>query len=158
MFDLPTLIGGSIFVLGNIALTFATMTYAHHLFSEKKTQKKDKLDPLKNALLTFALSLVYPNAIGDDYNYDKYDGNELPPLSGSDGVNALMSYIVDSPNPHIHSKYNAIQRFLQINLYNEEDQEDFLQNFLYILNHPDESDVAEEIDEPGEDTNKDKEE
>jgi hypothetical protein len=158
MFDIPTLIGGSIFVLGNIALTFATITYAHHLFSEKKTQKKDKLDPLKNALLTFALSLVYPNAIGDDYNYDKYDGNELPPLAGMHSVNALMSYIVDSANPHIHSKYNAIQRFLQINLSNDEDQEDFLYNFLYILNNPDATDGAEEIDEPQDETNKEKEE
>jgi hypothetical protein len=158
MFDLATLIGGSAFVLGNIAITFATMTYAHHLFQNRKAPKKDKLDPIKNALLTFALNLVYPDSRGDDYNYDKYDGTLLPPLSGFDGVNSLMSYIVDSSNPHIHSKYNAIQRFLDINLSSEEDQEDFLHNFLYVLNNPEYNEESAEITEVEQNMNKDKEE
>jgi hypothetical protein len=159
MFDTAALIGGSLFVMGNIALTFATITYIHHLFQKKnRNTRNDKLEPLKNALLTYALTIVCnDNQKGDTYDYDSYDGSKIPPLSGGDPVNTLMSYIVDSDNPHIHSKYNAIQRFLEDNLSNPYQQEDFIQQFLYILHDLDNSEQEEENYEESTD-NKEKEE
>jgi hypothetical protein len=57
----------------------------------------------------------------------------LPPISGSDLTNAYMSYIVDSDNPHIHAKYNAIQRFLHCNILSERNQEEFMESFIIII-------------------------
>jgi hypothetical protein len=164
MFDLHALLAGVAFVIGNIAITFATVTYARHVFGDKKRQK-DEYELLKNGLLTMALSMVYSNEIDQgNYNYDEYDGSMLPPLSGSDLVNAYMSYIVDSNNPHIHAKYNAIQRFLHSNILTDRDQEQFMEHFIVLLNSffdgaYEQEDASEQpTDEAEDNTNKEKEE
>ena len=168
MFDAQALLTGTAFIIGNIAISFATITYAHHIFENKKRQK-DELEVLKNGLLTMALSMVYSDHIDrDNFNYEEYDGSRLPSLSGCDPVNACMSYIVDSPNPHIHAKYNAIQRFLHLNLHSENDQETFLQEFMNIIQSISNSNSVHEEVEPEpmtelfedlhDDSNKEKEE
>lgn len=164
MFDTQALLAGVAFIVGNIAITFATITYARHIFENKK-RKKDEYELLKNALLAMALSMVYSNQIDQgNYNYDEYDGSMLPPLSGSDLINAYMSYIVDSDNPHIHAKYNSIQRFLHSNILTERDQEQFMEDFIVLLNsilegtYDKEEPVEQPTDEPEDNTNKDKEE
>jgi hypothetical protein len=163
MFDTATILGAVAFIIGNIAITFATIAYAFNLF-ESKQKSADPFDTLKNGLLTFALTLIYSEQIDDhNFDYDSYNGRMLPPLSGCDPVNACMSYIVDSGNPHIHAKYNAIQRFLHLNLQNEYAQEQFMEEFMAILssmNGADEIDEEEQIpiEEDEEDSNKQKEE
>jgi hypothetical protein len=164
MFDLYALLAGVAFVVGNIAITFATITYVKHLIDNKK-RRTDEYELLKNGLLTMALSMVYSNEIDQgNYNYDEYDGSMLPPLSGSDLVNAYMSYIVDSKNPHIHAKYNSIQRFLHSNILTERDQEKFMEDFILLLNsffdgaYEKEEVVEENLDEAEDNTNKEKEE
>jgi hypothetical protein len=167
MFDTQALIAGVAFIVGNIAITFATVTYAQHLFSNKKKHRKDEYALLKNGLLTMALSIVYSNEIDrGNYNYDEYDGSILPPLTGSDLVNAYMSYLVDSENPHIHSKYNAIQRFLHGNILTERDQEQFMEEFITVLksimdgayDKEEESEVVVDSNEDEDNLNKKKEE
>ncbi len=134
MFDPQALLAGTAFIIGNIAITFATVTYARYLFSDKKKHRRDEYELLKNGLLTMALSIVYSNEIDrGNYNYDEYDGSMLPPLTGSDLVNAYMSYLVDSENPHIHAKHNAIQRFLHSNILTERNQEEFMEEFIRVL-------------------------
>ncbi len=164
MFDWQALFAGVAFVIGNIAITFATITYARHIFKDKK-HHKDEYELLKNGLLTMALSMVYSNQIDQgNYNYDEYDGSMLPPLSGSDLVNAYMSYIIDSNNPHIHAKYNAIQRFLHSNILTERDQEQFMEEFIVLLNsffddaYEKEEIIEEPANEVDDNKNKDKEE
>jgi hypothetical protein len=165
MFDWQALLGGVAFVIGNIAITFATITYAKYILQDKK-RHKDQYELLKNALLSLALSTVYSDAIDNgNYKYDEYDGSILPPFSGSDLVNSYMSYLVDSENPHIHAKYNAIQRFLHDNIITERDQEEFMEAFILVLKsmvdekYINEEAVEEDVtDEPEENTNKEKEE
>ena len=167
MFDPQALLAGVAFIVGNIAITFATVTYARHLFSNKKKHRKDEYALLKNGLLTMALSIVYSNEIDHgNYNYDEYDGSMLPPLTGSDLANAYMSYLVDSENPHIHSKYNAIQRFLHSNVLTQRDQEQFMEEFIAVLNSimegtydkEEESEAAVESTDEEDNSNKVKEE
>jgi hypothetical protein len=170
MFDWLALFGGIAFVVGNIAITFATITYANHILknaNRNSKRQKDQYELLKNALLSLALSTVYSNAIDNgNYKYDEYDGSMLPPFSGHDLVNSYMSYLVDSENPHIHAKYNAIQRFLHSNILTELDQEEFMAAFIVVLKSMvdekfiNEESAEQETDEPVEETiaNKEKEE
>ena len=134
MFGTEEFLYGTVFILGNIFLSFSVFTYiAHLLHDKKKAPEEYKL--LKNALFSMALTIVYADNIErDNYNYDTYDGSTLPPLSGCDIINAYASYMTDSENPHIHAKYNAIQRFIHSNLTTESEQEAFLQEFIMKLN------------------------
>jgi hypothetical protein len=134
MIETEVLFAGIAFIIINIVLSFSTFMYVLSIFENKKATKDD-YEQLKNALLSMALTIVFSDSIEPGkYNYDEYDGSALPPLSGADLVNAYMSYMTDSANPHIHSKYNAIQRFLHSNIISEQDQETFLANFIEILN------------------------
>ncbi len=136
MNETDVLIGGAVFIVGNIVISFAVFTYVLHLFDIKKTEEKGSLEMLKNALLSMAMTIVYSDNIDrNNYNYDGYDGSCLPPLSGADIVNGYMSYMIDSDNPHIHAKFNAIQRFIHSNLISEGDQERFLEIYISSLNN-----------------------
>lgn len=165
MISVEVILGATVFILGNIALSFATITYASYLF-ENKQRRKDDFELVKNGLFTFALSILYADYIDKhNYYYDEYDGTTLPPPSGSDAVNACLSYMVDSNNPHIHSKYNAIQRFLHVNLQTEAAQEQFMEEFIEIFTRINEiaslySEEEQQIinEEPEVSINKDKEE
>ena len=148
MDDMSIVIYSAAFVLGNVFLSFAIFTYISHLLRDKK-RSPEEYKLLKNALFSMALTMVYSDNIDrDNYNYDKYNGSTLPPLSGCDIINAYASYMTDSENPHIHAKFNAIQRFIHSNLTSESEQEAFLQNFIIKLNSIiDESDESEETKE-----------
>jgi hypothetical protein len=129
------IIKGGLFIVGNIALSVTLCTYIIYLVYKSQLFKniKDEYEPIKNALLTYALVTVYRDAIeSGNYNYNEYNGHQLPSLSGSDGINSLMSYIYKSDNHHMQSKYDAIQRFLSNYLRSREDQEAFLETFILI--------------------------
>jgi hypothetical protein len=135
MFSSEEVLYGAIFVLGNIFLSFSVFTYIAHLLHNKETPAQ-QYDLLKNALFSMALTTVYSENIEhNNHDYNTYDGSTLPPMSGCDIVNAFASYMTDSENPHIHAKFNAIQRFIHSNLSTEAQQENFLQEFIIKLNN-----------------------
>jgi hypothetical protein len=140
------IIKGGLFIVGNIVLSVTLCTYIIYLVYKSQFFKniKDEYEPIKNALLTYALATIYNDIIeSDNYNYDGYSGHSLPPLSGTDAINALMSYIYKSDNHHMQSKYNAIQRFLSNYLRSREDQESFLESFILTMNNKHNQDESE---------------
>lgn len=135
----PATLTGIFCIIGSLYLAIATYIYA-----EKQKDKLQKHDILKNALFTVALSIVYPHKIDHgNHNYDSYDGSMLPPLTGPDSVTACLTYMMDSDNPHNHSRYNAIHRFLHSHFPFENDDIMFVQEFIDILNSMLESDKVE---------------
>jgi hypothetical protein len=50
---------------------------------------------LKNALLALFLFKVNKKDFDKSFDYSKYNGNKLPPMSGNSIENALFSYIID---------------------------------------------------------------
>jgi hypothetical protein len=152
------IIKGGLFIIGNIALSVTLCTYIIYIVYKSQIFKKynDEYEPIKNALLTYALVTIYNGIIeSDNYNYDVYDGHSLPPLSGADAINALMAYIYKSDNPHMQSKYNAIQRFLSNYLRSREDQELFLESFILTINNKHSQDKSELDIELGESVDSD---
>jgi hypothetical protein len=141
------IIKGGLFIIGNIALSVTLCTYIIYLVYKSQLFRniKDEYEPIKNALLTYALVTVYRDLIETgNYNYNEYDGHQLPSLSGADAINALMSYIYKSDNPHMQSKYNAIQRFLSNYLRTSMDQEAFLETFIILTSKESEDEQQEE--------------
>jgi hypothetical protein len=53
------------------------------------------IEKLKNALLTLLLVSVNKKDFDKNFDYSKYDGTKLPPMSGSSLENALLTYIID---------------------------------------------------------------
>ena len=55
----------------------------------------NSVEHLKNALLTFVLLSENRKDFDKSFEYGKYTGTKLPPLSGSSLEEAVFSYIVD---------------------------------------------------------------
>ena len=133
MLDNYYLLGIIAFIIGNITISVAICGIL--VKSINKIKKiPDEYEPIKNALLSFALSIVYHHEIkGNNHNYDEFDGTILPRLSGSDYVNALFMYIHEPSNQHMRSKFNAIQRFMHLNIAHIDNQEDFMHRFIECI-------------------------
>lgn len=81
-----------------------------------------RVETVKNALLTFALSRIRSSDFEDfNMNYAAYDGSKLPMMSGSDLNNALCSYIMSKDDfrkaplysKHMENKITAIEKYLE---------------------------------------------
>lgn len=115
-----------------------TILIGYILLFRRKEQKKKKLEQLKNALLTFAMTKVFDDSFEKGPITINYDGSVLPPLSGYNMSNACFSYIIDSDEFKKHPwhteaiarKHKAIERFLDINLNTSEQVQEFFNKFV----------------------------
>jgi hypothetical protein len=100
-------------------------------------------EQLKNALLTFALGRVD----GDKFDngalgmqYDKYNGDSLPTLSGADLNMACFSYIINKEEFRrdpwyteiMEKKLDAINRYLDTHLGTDEQVSEFFERFIVM--------------------------
>jgi hypothetical protein len=132
------MIYGLLFVFGNIGLTFSVCAYLVYLLQKYNLlsyTRVDKFEHLKNALFTIALIVIYNDSIGDNDAYEEYDGTELPPLTGADPVNALISYMYPGHTGTMYNKYLAVKRFIDNHLCGDQQQEVFVMQFLDTLNN-----------------------
>ena len=82
---------------------------------------------LKNALLTLFLLKVSKKDFDKSFDYTKYDGNKLPPMSWNSIENALFSYIIDINdfknsefyNKTSENKLKAINKYINKKLNTE---------------------------------------
>jgi hypothetical protein len=96
------------------------------------------IDRLKNALLSFALSMVCKKDISDDMYYGKYDGTKLPNLAGADVANACFSYILEiaefRKDPWytdvMEAKILAIHKYIDTNLNTDEKVAEFFDKYV----------------------------
>lgn len=102
-----------------------------------KSTEETPLEKLKNALLSLALMTVKPNKISKNLNYSKYNGNELPFLSGSSIENACFTYIRRKEafrnnrfyTKHMENKIEAIEKFMQKHLDTDDKVIKFFKNY-----------------------------
>jgi hypothetical protein len=101
--------------------------------------KNTKVESLKNALLSYALSEVKKDDF-DHWNsaYQTFDGTKLPSMSGCNQVNACTSYIIDKgefrKDPfythHMESKLDAIEKYLNMHFDTDDKVIDFMEAFI----------------------------
>jgi hypothetical protein len=96
------------------------------------------LDRLKNALLTFAMMTTNKDDIAHiDLNYDKYNGDKFPALSGSSFPHACYTYIFNRRDfrgslmysKHCEYKLDAIEKYLNKQFSAEDRVLDFFIRF-----------------------------
>lgn len=96
----------------------------------EKAKENTALYRLKNALLSYALTTVFDDMIGDPFVFNIYDGTKLPPLTDS-----YFDYIV-SPSlvqsKHEEEKQDAISRFIYCNIPDDECVHTFMDLFIDI--------------------------
>lgn len=96
------------------------------------------VERLKNALLSFALSVACKNDISDDMMYGNYDGTKLPRMAGASVANACFTYILDIAEFRrtplytqvMEAKILAIQKYIDANLDTEQKVLDFFEKFV----------------------------
>lgn len=113
--------------------------YVAGVFYGKAAQKTDRVEMLKNALLTFALARVNQEDFdNENMNYAEFDGSKLPMLSGADATNALMSYIIDKgklrKDPFytkiMEDKVAAIEKYLAVHFDSDDKVEAFIADLI----------------------------
>lgn len=101
------------------------------------------LDRLKNALLTFALMTTNKEDMAIlDLNYDKYNGDKFPALSGSSFPHACYTYIFNRRDfrgslmysKQYEYKLDAIEKYLNKHLSSEDRVLDFFIKFCNKTN------------------------
>jgi hypothetical protein len=105
----------------------------------RSKQKSNKyVEKLKNALLSYALLQIGKTDNELNFDYSKFDGNLLPEFSGCSTPNACFTYILDKAefkknhfySPRMMEKLNAIERYLDKNLCDEEKIKVFFETFV----------------------------
>ena len=89
-------------------------------------------EQLKNALLIFLLISENPTDVDKSFEYGKYTGSKLPPLSGSSLEQALLSYISDPAfqSDASDKKAIAINKYLKKHLNTEKKVLKLLTSFI----------------------------
>ena len=96
------------------------------------------LERLKNALLTFALVDIKKEDMAKlDYQYEKYNGDKFPALSGSSVAHACYTYIFHRStfrksvmySKAYESKLDAIEKYLNLHLKTEDQTQDLFEKF-----------------------------
>jgi hypothetical protein len=102
-------------------------------------EKNKRVEALKNGLLSYALNKVKKDDFDHlNFAYQNFDGTKLPSMSGCDLVNACTSYIIDKHEfrqsrfytPHMESKVDAIDKYLEKNFDTDTKVIDFMEAFI----------------------------
>lgn len=102
-------------------------------------EKNRRVEALKNGLLSYALNKVKKDDFDHlNFAYQKFDGTKLPSMSGHNMVNACISYIIDKQEfkktlfytPHMESKLDAIDKYLENNFDTDTKVIDFMEAFI----------------------------
>lgn len=126
-----------VFILLAIIAALAIYIFIHQ--RQHAMTKNTKVETLKNALLSYALSELKKDDF-DHWNsaYQTFDGTKLPSMSGYNQVNACASYIIDkgelrkSPfyTQHMESKLDAIDKYLNMQFDTDAKVIDFMEAFI----------------------------
>ena len=124
------------FALGVVAI--AITNTINYTFSNRNVH----IESLKNALLTFALQIGAKDDIEyNNMNYDVFNGNTLPSMSGCDLLNACMSYIIDRSEfrrdpwytKNMDQKSIAIEKYLAKKFATSNDTDAFFLKFIHEI-------------------------
>lgn len=112
--------------------------------NEELSIAEKNIEQVKNALLSYALSVVYPNDYGNNHNYDEYKGDKLPPMIGCDKKHALFTYIQNDEIGYnvMRMKNDAILQFLVNKFEDVEDACDFFSEFVDKMQKKDDKPVT----------------
>lgn len=121
----------------------------------KALKYETALDKLKNALLTLALMKVNEKDIAHlNYDYQSFDGTQLPSISGCSIVNGCFSYIINKFNFRFNNfmysemmmdKLKAIDRYLNRNLGTDKQVQEFFTVYITQQQQQGEDDNMEEV-------------
>jgi hypothetical protein len=127
-----------LFILIIVIAALVVYIFIHHQ-RQNTVDKNTRVETLKNALLSYALSEVKKDDF-DDWNsaYQTFDGTKLPSMSGCSPVNAYTSYIIDKGEfrkypfytHHMESKLDAIEKYLNMQFDTDAKVIDFMEAFI----------------------------
>lgn len=122
-----------------IAIIAVLAAYIFMHCRQNGVEKNTKVESLKNALLSYALSEVKKDDFDHlNYAYHMFDGTKLPSMSGCNQVNACTSYIIDKQEfrksafytQHMESKLDAIEKYLNKHFDTDDKVIDFMEAFI----------------------------
>jgi hypothetical protein len=119
---------------------FVTGVRSTNFYRQIEENRNDStpLERLKNALLTFALVDIKKEDMSKlDYQYEKYNGDKFPALSGSSVAHACYTYIFNRStfkksimySKAYESKLDAIEKYLNLHLKTEDQTMDLFEKF-----------------------------
>lgn len=112
-----------------------------HTYRKHGGEKNKRVEVVKNGLLSYALNKVKKDDFDHlNFAYQNFDGTKLPSMSGCDIVNACTSYIIDKQEfrknpfytPHMESKLDAIDKYLDTHFDTDAKVIDFMEAFINI--------------------------
>lgn len=122
-----------------ILIISVLVIYIFFLHRKNGVEKNTKVESLKNALLSYALSQVKKDDFDHlNFAYRMFDGTKLPSMSGCNQINACTSYIVDKQDfrkspfytQHMESKLDAIEKYLNKQFDTDAKVMDFMEAFM----------------------------
>jgi len=105
---------------------------------EENRNDSTPLERLKNALLTFALVDIKKEDMSKlCYDYENFNGDKFPALSGSSVAHACYTYILNRSmfrksimySKAFENKLDAIEKYLNLHLKTEEQTLEFFEKF-----------------------------
>lgn len=113
------------------------MLFDKLFFFHKKNERTKKINKLARCMLGSFLLLDKQKDISKSLCYDQYDGDTLPPPSGYNDFNRLVSYMSsgeDFESKVMIDKVNAIEMYIEKNiLINQSSMIKFLERYLEII-------------------------
>jgi hypothetical protein len=128
--------------IASVALAVGLQQVGYKLYktwTKPPGKQVPNIDLLKNALLSFALYMVYKDKVVNtpDVHTIPDDGSLLPSLSGCSLENAFFSYISDKEvygdllyRPEIRKQQDMIQHFIDTHLRTEPQVVQFFSTFM----------------------------
>jgi hypothetical protein len=122
-------------------LVFVAGIWASKYFKvNPSTNHTTPIEKLKNALLTLALTKVRDEDFDESFEYAKYTGNKLPPLSGINAPNSFFTYIINKEefkndmfySKPMEEKIIAIEKYLEKNLGTDEQVTEFFDSYMEL--------------------------
>lgn len=115
--------------------------------------KNKRLETVRNALLTYALSRVCSADFDElNVNYASFDGSKLPSMAGFNMNNALSSYIISKEDlqkgpfytKQMENKILAIEKYLEKHFDTDDKVDTFLSKFLDVFDKKDAKPISTE--------------
>lgn len=100
----------------------------NELFNQKTPRELMPTDKIAKTVLALVLVMKYKDQTSNSYNYNLYDGTQLPTMSGFSLLNACSTFI-----DHGGDKTEAIEKFIDTHLRSPEQLNeliDYLSNKL----------------------------